>query len=356
MGNQALSIQTEMNSDSLDKITSHCLATGTEPLFGLFRLPGELDEVKNSLIDEVKKSGNGFDVEKYAHLPNRPELWLIIETVKKSMEKKYVEAFLEFDQFIESFSNNFPELADEVERSGCDRGLLSVGEEFFPDKGVPFVQWLEFKESAFFVSRSLPSASNGTLELSENLLFLIKNPKIKLKIRPDCFRKQPISDVFPHFELAHWYGRPFSLKWVGELRGEESAEHGPGDSSLDGHCTQFLWSSKKDAAVQFSMEELPHKTEGSLEQADEKIFTRFVHGIFDPAKEIFTHLDGTMRIYDKSDYEDRIFRNLKDCDKSYRKAKIFRVDGEIDYEIFRHVVGAFYKWNRMPIEYFESFA
>ncbi len=348
-----------MNTDSVDKITSHCLATGTEPLFGLFRLPEELAEAKDSLIDEVKESRDGFDIEKYAHLPNQPELWFIIETLEKSIEEKYVKSFLEFDQYIKNFSENFPRLADEVERTGSDRGLLSVGEEFLPGKGWPFVQWLEFKENAFFISRSLPGASNGTLELSESLLFLIRNPKIKLKIRPDCFRKQPVSDVFPRSELAHWYGKPFSLKWVGELRGEESAEHGPGDSFLDGHCTQFLWSSKKDAMVQFSMEELPHKAEGSLEQADEneRIFTRFVHAIFDPAKEIFTHLDGAVRIYDKSDYEKRICcQNLKNCDKSYHKAKIFRIDGEIDYEAFRHVVGAFYKWNRMPIEYFERSA
>ncbi len=346
-----------MNSDSVDKITSHCLATGMEPFFGLFRLPEELDDVKNSLVDEVKKSGDRFDIEKYTHLPSQPELWFIIETLKKSIEEKHVESFLEFDRFIESFSDNFPELADEVERTGRDRGLLSVGEEFLPDRGYPFVQWLEFKGNAFFISRSLPGASNGTLELSESLLFLIKNPNIKLKIRPDCFRKQPVSDVFPHSELAHWYGRPFSLEWVRKLQGEESAEHGPDDSFLDGHCTQFLWSLKKDSVVQFSMEELPHKAEESLEQADERIFTRFVHAIFDPAKEIFTHLDGSVRIYGKSDYEDRICcQNLKNCNKSYHKAKIFRIDGEIDYEAFRHVIGAFYKWNRMPIEYFERSA
>ena len=346
-----------MNPGSLDKIASYCLVTGTDPFFGLFRLPQELDEVKDSLIDEVKESGDGFDLEKYAHLPNQPELWFIIERIKKSIEKKYVESFLEFDQYIKNFSENFPQLADEVERTGRDRGLLLVGEEFLPGKGSPFVQWLESEENAFFVSRSLPGAYNGTLELSESLLFLIRNPKIKLKIRPDCFRKQPVSDVFPRSELAHWYGRPFSLKWVGELRGEESAEHGPDDSSLDGHCTQFLWSSKKDSVVQFSMEELPHKAEGSLEQVDGRILTRFVHAIFDPAKEIFTHLDGAVRIYDKSDYEGRIYcQNLRNCDKSYNKAKIFRIDGEIDYEAFRHVVGAFYKWNRMPIEYFERSA
>ena len=346
-----------MNLDSLDKIASYCLVTGTDPLFGLFELPEELDEAKDSLIDEVRKSRGRFDIEKYADLPNQPELWLIIETLKKSIKKKYVESFLEFDQFIENFSDNFPELTDEVERAGRDRGLLSVGEEFLPELAYPYGQWFEFKKNAFFVSRSLPSAYNGTLQLSENLIFLIRNPKIKLKIRPDCFRKQPVSDIFPRTELAHWYGSTFSLKWVGELRGEESAEYGADDSSLVGHCTQFLWSSKKDSVVQFSMEELPHKDEESLERADERIFARFVHGIFDPAKEIFTHLDGALRIYGKPDYEDRICcQNLKNCDKTYHKAKIFRIDGEIDCETFRHVIGAFYKWNRMPIEYFERSA
>ena len=344
-----------MNPDSLDQLASHCLATGVDPLFGLFRLPRELDEVKNSLIDEVKESGGRFDIEKYAHLPNQPELWLIVETVKKAIEKKYVASFLDFDQFINSFNDNFSGLTDEVEKSGDDHGLLNVSKEFLPEKGFPFVQWLEFKGDALFISRSLPGASNGTLELSESLLFLIRNPKMKLKIRPDCFRKQPVSDAFPRFELAHWHGRPFNFKWVRKLRDEQLAEYGPGDSFLDGHCTEFLWSPKKDAMVQFSMEELPHKAEGNLEQAEETIFTRFIHAIFDPEKEIFTHLDGAMHIYEKFDYEDRIYHcNLKDFNKSYRKAKIFRIDGEIDYEAFRHAVGAFYKWNRMPIEYFES--
>ena len=41
------------------------------------------------------------------------------------MEKKYAESFLEFDRFIENFSDNFPQLADEVGRTGRDRGLLS---------------------------------------------------------------------------------------------------------------------------------------------------------------------------------------------------------------------------------------
>lgn len=346
----------EMNPYSLDKIASHCLVTGTEPVFGLFGLPQDLDEVKNSLIHEVRESRGRFDIEKYAYLPSQPELWLIIESVQKAVEKKYVESFLEFDRFIENFNDNFPELTDEVEKTGSDRGLLSVTEEFLPERGSPFAQWLEFNENTFFISRSLPTASNGTLELSESLLFLVRNPKIKLKVRPDCFRKQPVSGTIPRFELASWHGRPFSLGWVRKLRGEHLAEHGPNDSSLDGHSTQFLWSSKKDAVIQFSMEELPHKAEGNLEQADETIFTRFVHAIFDPEKEIFTHLDGTMRIYGKSDYENRICRqNLKDCG-NYRKAKIFRIDGEIDCEMFRRAIGTFYKWNRMPIEYFEDSA
>ncbi len=346
-----------MNPNSLGKIASHCLVTGTDPFFGLFRLPQELDEVKNSLIDEIRESGGRFDVERYAYLPSQPELWFIIETVRKTVEKKYAESFLEFDRFIENFNDNFPELTDEVEKTGGDRGLLSVTEEFLPERGSPFAQWLESRGNAFFISRSLPSASNGTLELSESLLFLVRNPKIKLKVRPDCFRKQPVSETIPRFELARWHGRPFSLKWVGELRGEHAAEHGPDNSSLDGHRTQFLWSSKKDGVIQFSMEELPHNAEGNLEQADETVFTRFVHAIFDPEKEIFTHLDGAMRTYAKSDYENRICgRNLKDCGGNYRKAKIFRIDGEIDLEVFRRAVGAFYKWNRMPIEYFESSA
>ena len=343
-----------MNTESLDKIASHCLIRGTDPFWGLFRLPEELDEVKNSLIDEVKEGS--FDIEKYTHFPNQPELWLIIETVKKAIEKKYVKSFLDFDQFINNFNDNFPGLSGEVEKTGSDRGLLNVGREFLPETRFPFAQWLEFNENAFFISRSLPGASNGTLELSESLLFLIENPRIRLKIRPDCFRKQLVSDTSPHFELAHWYGRPFSLNWVRELKDEELAEHGPGDSFLDGHCTQFRWSPKKDALIQFSVEELPHKAEGNLERADETIFTRFVHAIFDPEKKIFTHLDGAMRIYEKSEYENRIrYHNLKNCNGNYRKVKIFRIDGEIDYEIFRHAVGAFYKWNRMPMEYFESY-
>ena len=346
-----------MNSDSLDKVASYCLTGGVEPFLGLFKPPQELNAVKNSLIDEIKQSEGRFDVEKYAYLPSQPELWLIIETVKRAIEKKYEESFLDFALFIENLSEGFPELAEEVEKTGSDQGLLGVREEFLPEKGAAFVQWLEFKENAFFVSRSLPGATNGTLELSESLLFLVRNPRMKLKIRPDCFRKQPVSDVFPRAELANWYGRPFSLKWVGELSGEQQAEHGPDNSSLDGHCTQFLWSSEKDSLIQFSMEELPYKFEGSLEQANERILTRFAHAVLDPEKGIFTHLDGAVRIYDKSDYEDRIrSETLKNCSRNFRKAKIFRIDGEIDYDLFRHVVGAFYKWNRMPIEYFENSA
>ena len=132
--------------------------------------------------------------------------------------------------------------------------------------------------------------------------------------------------------------------------------HGPDDNSLDRDCpTEFLWSPKEKGVVQLGIEELPYKVEGDLEQVDTAIFTRFVHAMFDTRKETFTHLDGAMHIYEKSEYKKRIYcQDLKNYNKNYLKAKIFRIDGEIDYKVFRHTVGSFYKWNSIPMEYFEN--
>lgn len=345
-----------MNPKNLEEIASYCLARGEAPLFELFRLPDELDEVKNSLIVEIRNSTAEHDLREYARYLDQPELGLIIETVERIIKKKYIESFLDFDQFINNLNNNFPRLHDEVEQTGDDQGLLRIDKGLLPDKDFPIVQWLKFNKNAFFISRSLPGAYNGTLQLSEILLPLLRNPKVEIKIRPDCFRKQPISDVSLCLERAYWYGRPFNLEWVKTLNTEELTVHGPNSNSLGrDYITEFLWSPKKEGMVQLSIEELPYKAEGTLDQADTTIFTRFVHAIFDTKKEIFTHLDGAMHIYEKLEYEKRIYsQDLKNYNKNYHKAKIFRVDGEINYEVFRHAIGAFYKWNSMPIEYFES--
>lgn len=345
-----------MNPEKLDKITSYFLVTGKPPLLCLWDLPEHLNGARDFLLDEVKNSEGKFYIEKkFAGFP-KPEQFPVVKAIGENIQKKYVQSFLDFDFFINSFDKNFPRLSDKIEKTGDDQGLLRVEKEFLPKTKIPIIQWLEFDGAALFISRSLPRADNGTLQLSEILLFLLKNTKIRLKIRPDCFRNQLISDACLRGERAHWYGKPFDLKWVKGLKVEEQSEHGPDLSLypfLDGHCTEFLLSPRKDSTVQFGIEELPHKAENNLDRADTKIFTRFVHGIFDPEKEIFTHLDGAMHIYEKSEYKNRIcHQTLKNYNKNYLKAKIFRIDGEIDYEIFRHVIGAFYKWNLMPIEYF----
>lgn len=345
-----------MNPENLDKLTSYFLVTGKPLSLLLHDLPEHLSEARDSLLDEVKNSKDRFPIKKFASC-SRPEQYLIIKIVRENIRKKYVQSSLCFDFFINNFEKNFPELSDKVEKTGNDQGLLRVGKEFLPETKVPIIQWLEFDGAAFFISRSLPGAKNGALQLSEILFSLLsKNPKIKLKIRPDCFKKQSTSDARPYCEYMHLYGKPFDLKWVRRLKTEELAEHGPElYPSLDGLHTEFLWSPRKDSTIQFGIEELPHKAENNLDQADSTIFTRFVHGTFDPKKEIFIHLDGAMHIYDKSEYENRIYRqNLKNYNKNYLKTKIFRIDGEIEYEIFRSVIETFYKWNSMPMEYFEN--
>lgn len=339
-----------MINNKLENLIKHCAQIGESPLFALSNLPKELEEELNKIIEEIKKSDFEGDTEKYFH-PFSPELGYIINEISQELEKKYINTFLDFEFYLDNFNNIFPQLTGKIEKIGDDQGLLKIGDHIIPQR-----QWADFQGNALFISRSLPGHSNGTLQLSDILFSLGKNPELSLKIRPDCFRFQPTKTASCKVELADWYGKPFNIEWVKDLKTEEIAEHGPNrtGSLSDGHCTQILWSPRKDQSIHLSIEEIPYKAENNLANAGDQIFTRFIHGIFNPSTEYFSHIDGAMHIYSCSEYKKRIKENLKSYNKNYLKSKIFRLDGNINIKVLQGIVGSFYKWNWMATEYFQK--
>jgi hypothetical protein len=331
-----------MDKALVKKIALRCLHIGESPWDVIWHSEDDFKTLGLELIAQAAKE----NPECRFGPPFPPGFDHAVESVSKELKSIYMMTFMDFDFYMDFVAKNIPEISESIISSGEDQGLLEIKTPIIPEK-----QWFEVGEKAIRICESLPGRGKSTLQLSDILVALASQKKIK--IRPCCFLVKNKSDCAWYFERASWFGKEFSFAWVKSLQSEEKAEHTPNQQHaelFDGYYTQFLWTPRKDNEVHLSVEELPFK-HSKLPDA-ETFPVRFVHAVISKIDGNITHIDGALHIYTKESYSKRLKMHLSDFYKDYSKAKIFRIDETLSFESCQPIIEAFFKWNRMVGEYF----
>lgn len=112
---------------------------------------------------------------------------------------------------------------------------------------------------------------------------------------------------------------------------------------------EFYWDSKKDDKT-FQCEEI---TNDNFNHHKEFFRNRYVHSIIKFNEETPFHLDGAIREYNIDNYLVRINKKISDdMNDSIRYIKLWRLDGNIEVNIWKDLISSFYAENKLVGEYF----
>ena len=115
---------------------------------------------------------------------------------------------------------------------------------------------------------------------------------------------------------------------------------------------EVMWS-ERDEVKTVQIEELV-STENTQVRNTSGIHNRYVHSRWDIARECFTHVDGAIRSYNESEYQDRLEKHIKISDKPQGYLKLFRVDGEIPFQAWAELTTKWFYSNSLMLEYLEQ--
>jgi hypothetical protein len=178
---------------------------------------------------------------------------------------------------------------------------------------------------------------------SSRVLFALRT--LAPRIRVDPLLIQPAEGFVSQAFRMFAYGRPLDWQRITELRGEEFARWLPDEMSmpLDIAFTDVVWSRRSDD-IHFECEEVP--------KARAMRAARYFHAIYDPETQTIVHSDAALRFYSESELAARGGEHLRKLSKVGVRVKLFRVDGEIDPEIWSGLVAGAFSGNNDVQRYF----
>jgi len=153
-------------------------------------------------------------------------------------------------------------------------------------------------------------------------------------------------------EMDVWRGLPFDINKLDDINyiGLSVIDRNK-NSLFENTCsldrTEFYWS-YRDGIKTFEIEELS----GESYTFDHYYFNRYVHSERDIQIKAFRHLDGAVKVYLKDSYLNRQNSFMPKELKSHSKVKLWRIDGDIDLEVWSELISLFFKSNEMIIQYF----
>lgn len=187
-----------------------------------------------------------------------------------------------------------------------------------------------------------------------SLLYQIadENPGLDVRIRWDenrCAIKQTVQETE---ERDYWWGPPFTGDPFSQAKGV--AVHGPTKYDFSNGLirSDFWWYG--DEELVFEAEELIDPSAYGLAANPDRHGVRFVHSVFSLEKQCPVHLDGAIRFYTKELWQKRISKgvHIRNFGKKARREKLWRVDGEIDMQIWYDLIHNFFRGNFSIAEYF----
>lgn len=183
--------------------------------------------------------------------------------------------------------------------------------------------------------RSLP-ASNSTYWLKDKLAGLAS-----AHVRLDPLRVAPRGELSRSKYAMRVHGRPLDWNRILALRENEPhrwlRERGDGNVESEA-VTELVWQ-PRDGQIVLEAEELPTDGEAELRPA------RYLHGIIEPKKNAFVHLDGAIKYYEPDDLARRRESRLDRTDKLGTRVKTFRLDEDIPLDRAMDVAASFFVWN-----------
>ena len=283
----------------------------------------------------------------------------ICSHLQMEVGSRYVASLLDDNIYMEQLKKTHPGLLPRVKMDKNEAGLIQIRDEDFV--GRHGAQWYRLGANAFYINRTLPGASNGVLQLSDILCNAPDLSKMRLFVRPDCYKVSPLSDARMLVEAAAWIGAgvPRTFEEMDNMDREMSEIYAEDEICKDWRLCVLV--KPQGNEVEIIMEELPVvKENGRCRETysmngGEYVACRFLHAWYRRSKGIY-HLDGAIEIYQGNAYN-RVWstKRLSDRNKPLVKRKIFRLDSDgydISYEMFTHLAATFYKWNWHIVDHF----
>lgn len=258
--------------------------------------------------------------------------WAVIEELHRRIRKRR-RAYL-LTQYTESRPTPYdePELAD-----------LTVSE----DRLVPLSEF-EIDESvlvrngrAYSILPPTPS-ENSSYWITRALL--TEGLKDYTWVRLDPLIHGP-ADTFPKmFYRMLWWGPPLLWDDVMNIKEESFGRWVPASLSNRSDFTDFAWVPRGDE-LSLYLEEMPRREDLNITGS------RYFHVIFSRKTERVIHLDGAIRIYSETEWEQRKNVPVHRTKKVGVRIKVFRIDEPIQSGAVSNIGGTYFVWNN-DISYF----
>jgi hypothetical protein len=174
------------------------------------------------------------------------------------------------------------------------------------------------------------------------------------RVAIDHYRLMP-KEFYQHIvEMDAWYGPGFDRSKLDDINAVgltivKRISPSPFDLFFEKlERTEFFWS-YRDGIKTLEIEGI----------SDKKLFfdpyylNKYAHSERDVSLKRLRHFDGAVKVYLKDSYENRLSTYLPKEPRSFKKVKLFRIDGEIDIDEWIELLALFFKGNEMIIEYFD---
>ena len=174
----------------------------------------------------------------------------------------------------------------------------------------------------------------------------------KHRIAIDPFRIMHRDHFESLMECDGWFGPNFDINKLDDINSvglTVKKRNHPSFFDLTNKIdkTEFLWS-YRDNVKTLQIEEI-----SSIDQIiDGMHINRFIHTERHVIEKKFQHFDGAVKIYDKN-YDARINSQMSNEKLCAHYIKLFRIDGDVNFEKWLDLISFFFKGNEMILEYFD---
>ena len=252
----------------------------------------------------------------------------------------------------------FPTLKNKMDKEGlfCINDLLEDF-SFLGTPGISDVGYLKSNNTEYTIMfhqclRRGYSIFNGFGIIIPFFIDLFQAGKLpSLKIALDLDRIMLSKDWTPYCRREMYYGVSFTNDIPANKIGQTAYVLNDKDRlATHSYETDFYWKNHKDSSFQLEVEELQVM---DCANSSEDILCKYVHTEYNKEKSMFVHIDGAIRKYSADCYLKRTTSNLKQGENAQR-IKLFRVDGDIPFDIWKSIIAYYMQYNSNIDEYFNA--
>lgn len=295
-------------------------------------------------LDDLEEDLNNIDDETALNKLNeeKPKNWRFLIDGGLSFEvelrewKKYL-LLKEIEEEIKPFFINSLEKCNESINikpyNEKDLRGLKVDDECLVDL-LEFIKFQKENEILGKYSICLPIRNQM---LRERILFSFlefkNNPQVRIKIRLDPLLRYPVCSG----SFERLYGKGINWEYLSQTRVDVTADYMDYETGVK---TQIFWEKIDNDNLQFFCEELP-----LYSQINER-GSKFFHAIYNIETKLIIHLDASTTIYSHETFLERNSVKLWELNSWLgENFKIYRIDGEIDRDLFALVVSSYFMGN-----------